>query len=383
MRIAIGSLYDAWDKNSWSGIPFHVLTLLRSSGWEVISLGPLQRTRSVSTIGRRMKAKVLRQNYLTHRDIDIVRGYGRQLTEKTRDTDADCILCFGTAAASFLESDRPIVLFNDATFAAMLDYYPAWTDLSRKMIETGHEIEKRAFDRADSLIFASEWAAVSARRHYGVPMEKIHVIPMGANVVEPNRAAILELAKAKNGAACELLFIGYDWHRKGGDIALRIRRRLEESGIDARLTIVGCDPYRQQPVESGVTVQGVLDKRKPEDALRLEMLLRRSHFLVHPARAECYGIVLCEANAFGLPVIGSATGGMPSIIQNHVNGYLQDDIEDIDGFCRFIVEHSAPDKYAVLSLSSHDRFTRHLSWHGNRERIAAIVRATVEGCRSP
>ena len=162
MRIAIGSIYDAWSQASWSGIPFHVLTLLRESGLELTQLGPLKRKTSFGTVLRRVGAKALGTGYLTHRDLDIARDYGRQLTEKAGRTESDCILCFGTAAASFLETDVPLTLYNDATFAALIDYYPAWSNLSRNILKSGHEIEKRAFDRADSLIFASEWAAASA-----------------------------------------------------------------------------------------------------------------------------------------------------------------------------------------------------------------------------
>jgi glycosyltransferase involved in cell wall biosynthesis len=54
----------------------------------------------------------------------------------------------------------------------------------------------------------------------------------------------------------------------------------------------------------------------------LAKLFAESHFLVLPSRAEAYGIVLCEAAAFGLPAIASHTGGIPSIVRHSLTGVL-------------------------------------------------------------
>src|SRR2546421_172504 len=39
-------------------------------------------------------------------------------------------------------------------------------------------------------------------------------------------------------------------------------------------------------------------------------------------RNECYGIVVCEANAFGLPVIAADTGGVAGVVTEGENGFL-------------------------------------------------------------
>jgi glycosyltransferase involved in cell wall biosynthesis len=114
-------------------------------------------------------------------------------------------------------------------------------------------------------------------------------------------------------AICKLLFIGVEWERKGGQIALDALHALQRSGIPAALTIVGCMPPGYATGHFGIPAlpsYPLLINTYAIEVSRLNDLLRNSDFLLLPTRAECAGIVFCEASAYGIPVITTLTGAL-------------------------------------------------------------------------
>src|SRR5690606_16027705 len=65
-----------------------------------------------------------------------------------------------------------------------------------------------------------------------------------------------------------------------------------------------------------------LNKNNNDEYIRFINILNRTHFLFLPTRADCTPIVFCEANAFGIPVITTDTGGVTSIIEDGYNGIV-------------------------------------------------------------
>ncbi|HEX3756275.1 MAG TPA: glycosyltransferase family 4 protein, partial [Rhizomicrobium sp.] len=120
--------------------------------------------------------------------------------------------------------------------------------------------------------------------------------------------------------ACRLLFVGVDWRRKGGDIALAVAEELRRRGLPAELEIVGCVPPRVVP--GFVRVHPFVSKKTLEGRALMAQLYQRSHFLLLPTRAEAYGVAFVEACAHGVPCMGSSVGGVTTIIKDGVNGRL-------------------------------------------------------------
>ena len=106
-----------------------------------------------------------------------------------------------------------------------------------------------------------------------------------------------------------------------------------------------------------------LDKNDPSQRARLTDLFLSSDFLLLPTRAESYGIVFCEASAFGLLSVTTATGGVPTIVRDGENGALLPLDAGPDDYATVIRRlYEQPDELAALSASSRAAFETRLNW---------------------
>ena len=106
-----------------------------------------------------------------------------------------------------------------------------------------------------------------------------------------------------------------------------------------------------------------LDKNDPAQNQEFEQLYLSSHFLLLPTRNECFGIVFCEANAFGLPVIATATGGTPETIKDGENGYLLPLKARGDAYASIIADlFHDEQRYSAMVQSSRAAFENRLNW---------------------
>jgi glycosyltransferase involved in cell wall biosynthesis len=378
VHIAFLSVYDARDKRSWSGIPYYIAQSLGRHCGEVHYLGPFPSGRLFSLL--RAGAFLLRK--LTGKRFDYVhstflaRHYGRYFTARLREGRYDVVMApVGSSVVAFLQTDLPVVLLSDTTFANMIDYYPAYSRLfgfSRKM---GMEVERRAFQKASALLFPSHWAAESAVRDFGVAPEKVHLLPLGANLdTVPAREEVL--ARRKTGT-CRLLFLGVDWERKGGSIAFETLLELRRRGIPATLTIIGCvppDAYRDE----NLLIIPFLNKNDPEQRKQLNHCLLNADFLILPTRAECYGIVFAEASAYGLPSITTRTGGIAGVVTEGVNGFLLPPEAKASAYADKIAAVFGSDElYYSLVLSSRERYEESLNWDAWAEGFREILETSL------
>lgn len=121
-----------------------------------------------------------------------------------------------------------------------------------------------------------------------------------------------------------LLCLGRLDRDKGSDIAIDVANRAGHKIIMAGADMVSHDiPDWLKNMPGDVEFTGYVGGEK-----RLE-LLRNAKALIHPARwIEPFGLVLIEALACGTPIIGSAFGALPEIIQQGVTGFCCRDMED-------------------------------------------------------
>ena len=270
----------------------------------------------------------------------------------------------GSEAVSCLDIPQPVAFCADATFANMIDYYWDFSSLSKEYVRKGHLQESAALRRASLAIYPSEWAASSALQFYGADPAKVAVIPFGANLGAGNsRDQVHRWIACRRFEEIRLLFVGKAWARKGGDIVVDAARHLVARGFKVRLDVVSAEMPRRLGILPWVVRHGFLDPGRADSAAVLADLFKSAHFVFIPSRAEAYGMAFAEASAFGVPAIGTDTGGIPSVVRNGVNGFTLPLSAGPAEFAEMIAGAiSNRKKYFALCRSSFDEFERRLNW---------------------
>ena len=261
-----------------------------------------------------------------------------------------------------------VVTISDCTHRSLFEAYPAYKNLCRATRRHGDKIERAAMKRASASIFASDWAADSAIRDYDAEPAKVHIVPFGANFeCQPAHNDVVRSIQSREFNKLRLLFIGVEWERKGGRIALDVVRKLIQLGIPAHLTVVGCEPAISAKDAQYVSVQGFI-KKTVEGQKKINNFLSQSHFLIVPSEAECYGLVFCEASAFGVPSIARNVGGVGTIIKSDVNGRLFDYHTTAKDMVDWIISfYREPEKYHRLALLTLAEYESRLNWESLRK----------------
>jgi glycosyltransferase involved in cell wall biosynthesis len=302
--------------------------------------------------------------------------YARLIEARLRQQPYDVIFAaVASTEIACLRTRIPIVYLSDGTFALLHNYYPWLTNLSSVSVWEGHRVERSAIAKARILLYPTDWAARSAIHDYGAAPERTHVIPYGANLPEP--PASEEIASRRQGAAIRLLFLGTDWERKGGPIAVDTLRALQKRNLRAELTICGCTPPDATPAE-GVRVIPFLDKRDEAQRRQFRQLLLDSDLLLVPTRADCSPIVFCEANAYGIPVVTTDTGGVSGLVRDGQNGLLLPLSAGGDEYAERIHHLLGKEgRYEALSRASRAGFEQTLNWDVWGRRVARVLDTTL------
>jgi glycosyltransferase involved in cell wall biosynthesis len=320
-RIAFLASGSPRDQAAQSGSLYYMVRALEQHFEEIYPCDPItslekRAGRLVDAVSRRLLGRPIAYDHLAL----VARKHGRIAAERLRGRSWDAVLAvMNPVDVACLQTDVPIVLVLDATFALQHDYYPKFTNLWAWSARQAESVERAAYRNASSLVYSSSWAAHSAIRDYGVDPQKVHAICYGANLDSiPSSETVL---RKMPSSACRLLLVGVGWEEKGGAIALDALIELESMGIEAQLIICGSTPPGRFSHERMVVIP-FLDKRDDRQRAKLEELYATSDFLLLPTRREAFGHVFCEASAFGLPSITSNTGAVPEVVRHGENGYV-------------------------------------------------------------
>lgn len=361
---------------SWSGLSYFVRRGLEAQGVEIVPI-PLRDGiwKYVVWMKFLVYRYVFRKRYLRDRHPGLLRHYARQIEQQIKDQPPDILFCPGTAPLAFLRTKIPIVFWSDATFSGMQDFYDAYTNLAAVSLRDGHRADQAALHRTSLALYSSQWAADHARFRYEVSSEKVKVVPFGANLAtDPGREEVEQAIDRRPAEICRLLFIGVDWVRKGADHAIAVAAALRRKGCVADLTIVGCLPPEGTVLPEFITCTGFVSKGTEEGRQAIIQLFTNSHFFILPTRAEAYGLVFCEANAFGVPVLATRTGGIESIVQPGINGVLFPLEASPEDYAEEVIKWMADiGAYRSLARQARAEYEKRLNWDASIARFLHLV----------
>lgn len=379
LKIAYLTLGDAKDKRTWSCSLYYIAQALQKHCGDVSYIGPIlfAEPTLLSKICAKSSLSLWKKRYLHENSISQAKYCGKVATRRLSEQPYDVIVAVASEAAiAYLDTNIPIILVGDATFAQMFDYLPYYSNISQRSVRETIAVENMAIKKSSALVFSSEWAAQSAIEDCHAEKEQVYIVPFGVNFdIIPS----VRVAQArKKSEHCKLLFMATDWQRKGGDIAFDTLLRLKERGIPAELIVCGCTPPKIFAHES-MCVIPFLDKNDAIQSEKIEQLFATSDFLLLPTRADCAPNVFREANAFGLPVITTDTGGVSGIIREGENGCMLPFAARGNDYAEVIARLYQDDqRYTALVRSSRAAFEDRLNWDAWGSALQGIVLKTMQ-----
>lgn len=366
MKLAYVTCYDPLNIKNWSGLSYYIAQSLQNQSIPLDFIGPLKDKLDLGVIRKykRHYHELYGKRYLKDPEPWILKNFAKQISTKLSKVNPDVVFSITPNPIAYLESDKPMVFWADSTFASLLDFYPHFSNLCDETIKNGHLTEKLVLQKSKFAIYASDWAAKTAIENYKADPAKVKVVPFGANLeISHTISEVKDFIEARPTNKCKLLFLGVDWFRKGGDVAFEVTKALNQSGLNTELTIVGCEPIIDEPLPNYVKPLGFINKSTPEGKEKIGKLLAESHFLILPSRAECFGVVFCEASSFGVPSLARNAGGIPTAVKNDINGKLFDINANITEYCNYISNLFANySEYKKLALSAFNEYESRLNW---------------------
>ncbi len=354
-----------------SGRPYSILSQMRARA-EVVTLSPLdcRMLGLLRPIERFYRA--MGQVYKADRHSLYLRSLARQIERVIRAHACDVVFSPGSQAVSLLNTDVPIVFCADAPFGAMVDFYDQFPKAPRYRRQ-GFRQEAEAHARCAAAIYPSRWAADTAIRLHGAAVERTHVIPFGANIDAPPASTIDRMLDARGSAPLRVLFVGQNWERKGGALAVEACRLARQMGREIILHVVG-PSADVPPADPFVIRYGFLDKRQEAARKTLEHLFSTCHVLFTPSRAEAYGMAFCEAAAYAMPRLTTAVGGIPTIVEHDVSGRLLGREANAADYARELLDMTVdPERYRTMALSARREYDARLNWRVFTDRLWRIL----------
>jgi L-malate glycosyltransferase len=219
----------------------------------------------------------------------------------------------------------------------------------------------------------SHWLAEAARAHLGLdPASRIDVIP---NFVDGERFRPGDgQHRASRGQV--LVHVSNFRKVKRVDDVVRVFAAVR-AVLPARLVLVGDGPEHGRCRALAQSLGVATDVDFVGEQADVVPFLRQADVLLLPSESEGFGLAALEAMACGLPVVGSAVGGLPEVVEDGTTGCLAPpgDVAAMAAAVRHLFTDD--DLYQRMAAAAHRRAEEHFAMLPVVERYETVYRRVL------
>lgn len=190
---------------------------------------------------------------------------------------------------------------------------------------------KRVFNRSDGIISFSNFTKNEVGKLYELEKDKLTTIYPGILVSKINQKKVNDLAKryriGERGFI--VLFVGRLVERKGVDDLIQAIGKMK--GERVKLLVIGEGPEKEKLVrlvmklelqKKVLFAESVPYHEIPPFYGLADVFCMPSKYLRDKGDVEGLGLVFLEAQSYGIPVIGTRSGGVPEVIDDGKSGFI-------------------------------------------------------------
>lgn len=225
--------------------------------------------------------------------------------------------------------------------------------------EARERAEVEVIGCCDAICASNPVEADQLRSFYGAPPERIEPVPPGVDhaFFSPGERAGARTALGFDDRPTAL-FVGRIQPLKQLPIAVRMLAELRDDRT--RLVVVGgpSGPDGQAELEK---VRALVDELglhervqlvEPQPHHLLSTYYRAADVVVVPSRSESFGLVALEAAACGIPVVAASVGGLRTVVEDDVTGFLVESRDPAEFASRVDALLADPERAAAMGRAA-------------------------------
>ena len=243
-------------------------------------------------------------------------------------------------------------------------------------------ITRFGIEQSDAVTAVSRYLADVTAGELGV-QRPVHVIPnfVDTNLYHPSSASDYARSLARDGEIVVIHVSNFRPVKRVRDV-LGIFERIHRQ-IPSRLLLIGDGPERS--LAEGLARSRGFDAATTflGNVAAIETILPVGKLFLLPSDKESFGLAALEAMACGVPVIGTAAGGLPEVVEDGVTGFLRP-VGDVDGMAEAgIALVGDEERWKAFSAAARTHSVERFPTRTIVARYRALYERTLAGAAAP